>query len=59
MEKYKGFIYFLLICLYILGTIGGIGYACYNHAYLIAVGVAAVAAMAFPYIKGVFKKMVE
>ena len=59
MEKYKGFICFALICLYILGTIGGIGYACYNHAYLIAVGVAAVAAMAFPYIKGVFKKMVE
>lgn len=59
MEKYKGFIYFFLICLYILGTIGGIGYACYNHAYLIAIGVAAVAAMAFPYIKGVFKKMAE
>ena len=59
MEKYKGFIYFALICLYILGSIGGIGFACYNHAYLIAVGVAAVALMAFPYIKGVFKKMVE
>ena len=59
MEKYKGFIYFALICLYLLGTIGGIGYACYNHAYLIAIGVAAVAAMAFPYIKGKFKKMVE
>jgi hypothetical protein len=59
MEKYKGFIHFALICLYILGTIGGIGYACYNHAYLIAVGVAAVALMAFPYIKVVFKKMAE
>lgn len=59
MEKYKGFVCFFLFALYILGTIGGIGYACYNHAYLIAVGVAAVAAMAFPYIKGVFKKMVE
>ena len=59
MEKYKGFIYFALICLYILGAIGGIGYACYNHAYLIAVGVAVVAAMAFPYINEVFKKMVE
>ena len=59
MEKYKGFICFLLICLYVLGTIGGIGFACYNHAYLIAVGVAAVAAMAFPYIKEKFKKMVE
>ena len=59
MEKYKGFICFLQICLYILGSIGGIGYALYNKAYPVAVGVAAVAAMAFPYIKGVFKKMVE
>ena len=59
MEKYKGFIYFALICLYILGSIGGIGYACYNKAYPVTLGVAAVAAMAFPYIKGVFKKMVE
>lgn len=59
MEKYKGFIYFVLICLYILSSIGGIGYACYNKVYPVAVGVAAVAAMAFPYIKGVFKKMVE
>lgn len=59
MEKYKGFIYFALICLYILGAIGGIGFAYYNHAYLIAIGVAIVALMAFPYIKGVFKKMVE
>ena len=59
MEKYKGFIGFFLICLYVLGTIGGIGYACYNKAYTVAVGVAAVAAMAFPYIKGVFNKMVE
>jgi len=59
MEKYKGFIYFFLICLYILGAIGGIGYTLYNKAYPIAVGVAAVVAMAFPYIKVVFKKMVE
>ncbi len=59
MEKYKGFICFFQICLYILGSIGGIGYALYNKAYPVAVGVAAVAAMAFPYIKGEFKKMVE
>lgn len=52
-------IYFVLMCLYILGAIGGVGYALYNHAYLIAIGVVVVAAMAFPYIKGVFKKMVE
>ena len=59
MEKYKGFIYFALICLYILGTIGGIGFACYNHAYLIAVGVAVVAAMALPQVVKYFKVMTE
>ena len=59
MEKYKGFIYFALICLYILGTIGGIGYACYNHAYLIAVGVAAVALMALPQVIKFYKSLTE
>lgn len=59
MEKYKGFICFVLIALYVLGSIGGLGYTLYNKAYVIAVGVLAVVIMAFPYIKGVFKKMVE
>ena len=59
MEKYKGFICFALICLYVLGTIGGIGYACYNHAYLIAVGVAAVALMALPQVVKYFKILTE
>ena len=59
MEKYKGFIYFALICCYILGTIGGIGFACYNHAYLIAIGVAAVALMALPQVVKYFKILAE
>jgi len=59
MEKYKGFIYFALICLYILGTIGGIGYACYNHAYLIAIGVASVALMALPQVIKYFNTLTE
>ena len=59
MEKYKGFICFTLICLYILGTIGGIGYACYYHAYLIAVGVAAVALMALPQVVKYFKALTD
>lgn len=59
MEKYKGFIYFLLICLYVLGTIGGIGYACNNHAYLIAIGVAAVALMALPQVVKFYKSLTE
>lgn len=59
MEKYKGFIYFALICLYILGAIGGIGYACNNHAYLIAIGVVVVAAIALPQVVKYFKALTE
>lgn len=59
MEKYKGFIYFALICLYILGSIGGIGFACYNHAYLIAIGVAVVALMALPQVVKYFKALTD
>lgn len=55
----KKFICFLLLCLYVLGTIGGVGYALYNHAYLIAAGVVAVAAMAVPQVVKYFKEMTE
>lgn len=48
---------FLILCLYALGTIGGIGYVCYNKAYPIAVGVAALAVMAFPKLKEAFKNL--
>ena len=59
MEKYKGFIYFFLICLYILGTIGGLGYTLYNKAYPIAVGVAIVAFMALPQVVKYFKTLTD
>lgn len=43
--------YFIMLCLYILGVIGGIGYSIYNGAYPIAVGVVALGYMAFDKIK--------
>ena len=51
----KRYIQFLGICAYILGTIGGIGYACYCHAYLIAICIAVLAVIAFPTVKGWLK----
>ena len=39
---------FLILALYILGAIGGFGYACYSGAYLIAVAVVDLAVMAWP-----------
>ena len=51
--------YFFMICLYLLGTIGGIGNAVYNKSYLIAVGVAAVGYMAFGKVKGYFDNLIK
>lgn len=48
---------FIMICLYILGAIGGIGYCCYCGAYVIAVGVAALAFMAWPELKKYFTNL--
>lgn len=38
---------FLVICLFALGAVGGIGYAIYGGGYPIAVGVGALAVMAY------------
>ncbi len=48
---------FIMICLYLLGLLGGIGYAIYNSAYVIAVGVAALGYMAFPKVKECFNDL--
>ena len=55
----KKIAYFVLICLYILGSIGGIGYALHNHAYLIAIGVVVVAAMTLPQVVKYYKMLTE
>ena len=46
-----------MICLYVLGTIGGLGWVLYSE--VIAVGVVAVAYMAFPAAKTYFKDLTE
>jgi hypothetical protein len=47
----KSIFNFAMICLYLLGSIGGLGYALYNKAWLVAIGVAVLAYMAFPKAK--------
>ena len=44
----KQLISFFIVCLYALGAIGGVGYALYNGAYPVAIGVVALAWMAWP-----------
>jgi hypothetical protein len=46
---------FIALFLYIMGTIGGIGYCIYSNAYVIAIAVAVLAIMAFPTAKTMFK----
>lgn len=41
---------FLMLCLYVLGCIGGIGYSIFNGAWPVAAGVAALAYMAWPKV---------
>lgn len=48
---------FAVACVYVLGSIGGFGYAMYNKAYLIGVCVACVAAMAYPYVREAVKDL--
>ena len=45
---------FIMLCLYVLGVVGGIGYTCYCGAYPIAVGVAATGFLAFYKAKEYF-----
>lgn len=59
MKKFQKIFYFVMICLYVLGSIGGIGWVCYHSAagYPISVGIAATAYMAWPKCKEYFTKL--
>lgn len=58
-EILKQFAYFLAICMWVVGTIGGVGYSCYSHAYFIAVCVLVTGILAFPAVKSLVKKQGE
>ena len=55
----KMILYFLAIFAYIVGTIGGFGYAMYCKAYFIGICVLVLGVMAFPTAKSFFKKLTE
>lgn len=55
----KKILCFFALFLYIMGTIGGIGYCVYNGAWLIAVAVAVVAAMAVPTVIKFYKFLTD
>ena len=50
----KKFGYLLLLCLCVMGAIGGFGYSLYCEAYPIAAGVVVLAYSAWPKVKEYF-----
>lgn len=50
---------FFGLCAYVLGAIGGFGYALYSKAYLIAACIVILAVMAFPKAKEWWKGLME
>ena len=50
---------FILICLCLLGFLGGTGYAVYNKAYVIAIGVIGLGYAAWPKVRDTFKELTK
>lgn len=50
----KKFAKLLELGFYCVGSIGGFGYCCYSNAFVVALGVAVLAWMAFPEAKAAF-----
>lgn len=55
----KKIISFIAIALSVVGSIGGIGYACYGEGYVVAVGVAALAVLALPKVTELFHNLTD
>lgn len=55
----KQTISFILLALYVLGTINGIGYSCYIGEYVTAIGVAVLSFMAWPSAVNCWKAIQE
>lgn len=47
----KKLVSFFGACAYVLGAIGGFGYALYSKAYLVGICIVVLAVMAFPTMK--------
>jgi hypothetical protein len=53
----KNLFHGLMLFLYVLGTINGIGYSCWIGEYVTAVGVAVLSFMAWPTAKDYFNQL--
>ena len=59
MDKstWKKIVAFFGLCFYAVGSIGGIGYACFCRAWVVAACVAVLAVIAFPKAKEFFSTL--
>lgn len=48
-----------MLCLWVVGTIGGIGYTLYYEAWLIAGGIAALAFMSWSTVRNYYKHLTD
>ena len=55
----KKLISFLVICLWVIGTIGGVGYGIYEGAYPVAAGCLVNGILALPTVKKHFDILVN
>ncbi len=55
----KGFLCTLLLFAYLVGSIGGFGYAVYSDAWFIAVCVLVLALLAFPVVRNIFNEWIK
>lgn len=58
-RKMKKLINFAVIALWVLGTIGGVGYAIYGGSWPIAAGCAINGILALPTVKKHFNELME
>lgn len=54
---FKKILSFFELCAWVLGTLGGFGWCAFNHAWLIALCIVALAAMAFPCARKAFREL--
>jgi len=55
----KGFLDFVIVCMWILSTIGGFGYSLYCEAWLIAIAVLVNGVLAFPTVKKAYDESLK
>ena len=55
MEQAKQILRMVILMAYVMGAVGGTGYALYCHAYVIAIAVVVLAVLAFPVVKKIFQ----